>query len=191
MTDYFDVGDMVRLRQERTLDRMGSGDRITLNENELFMVTRVHTNSPTVVIRTVEKHRRPGGWQASDRAQMSFSVYLDELRLDDPNAPRPRRLGEKPEDSDDVPFIYIGPDDPGIQWLFEDMGKFATDKGYCDQYDALCARLGIPGRPREFKVKFKIGDLEASTTVMARSQKEANEQVAKAAENQPTFLSVA
>lgn len=89
-----------------------------------------------------------------------------------------RPLGQKPDDTEDMK--YIGVDDPRIQWLFDDMGQFATNKHWCGEYDVLCVRLGIPGRPREFTVQTTFRGMTMATTVSARSQAEANKIVADA-----------
>ena len=90
--------------------------------------------------------------------------------IDQPAKPRPRKLGTPPEGA-------ISPDDPGIQWLFEDMAKLANSSGYCRQYDDLADRLNIPGRVRDIHVALAVDGLSLTATVKARSRKEAEEMV--------------
>jgi hypothetical protein len=71
----------------------------------------------------------------------------------------------------------ILPDDPRIQWLWRKIGKSATARNYCAQYDEICAEFDIPGREREFSVNLKLGELEMRASVQARSHKEAVEKV--------------
>lgn len=81
-----------------------------------------------------------------------------------------RKLGEVPEGA-------ISPDDPGIQWLFEDMAKVASNYNYCYQYDELADKLNIPGRIRDISITVKADGLSLTATVKARSRKEAEELV--------------
>lgn len=89
-----------------------------------------------------------------------------------------RRLGQKPDDTDEM--TYIGIDHPGLQWLFEDMAAYADNQRWCGEYDALCIRLGLPARPRDFTVSLERGGITIMSTVKARSQAEANQMVADA-----------
>jgi hypothetical protein len=156
----------------------------------VFVVTRV--NSANLNVRgpkTVRDTRWPHNHSQKD---VSFSVDRAFLRFEDPNyvpPPPPRKLGVKPEGEDLIPI-----DHPGIQWLFDDMGQFAEDQGYCSQYDALCVKLGIPGRPRNFSVRKTIGGVEVRAEIRARSQREANEAFSTAlstAEPDPDFAPAA
>lgn len=162
------VGDIVRVNQAGEYSRMNTYGSLRLTEEDALEVTRVY--STTLIVRTVDTKR-----VNYEHRRVSFQIGRHRLRADNPNAPHPRRMGEKPEGDE-----YIGIDHPGIQWLFDDMGKYADSQGWCPQYDALCARLGLPGRPRDFTVTKTIGDIPISATVKARSQREANEMVEKA-----------
>jgi hypothetical protein len=103
------------------------------------------------------------------------SVWIEKTvvqpKVIDPNAPKPRKLGE-------APAGMIEADDPRIMWLWEDAGTFAEQKGYCSQYDALADALNVPGREREFTITQKIGSFEAKIKVKARSRKLAEAKVA-------------
>jgi hypothetical protein len=176
-----EVGDIVHTTEERGFYQIQSNNTFRLGPDVPLRVTAAYTND--LLVRLVEPQFPERGYIGGDGARLaSFQISRRSLVFheDSPDRPRPRRLGQKPDDSPDVPFIYIGIDDPGIQWLWDDMGKYAEEKGYCKEYDALVARLGIPGRPRNFDVKFKVGEYEAETTVRARSQREANELVEEA-----------
>lgn len=166
------VGEGVVLNRNLTAERQGTGESLSLERGTQFNITRVYSNR--VMVRTVERFReRRDAWTHITRAR-SFTIAKEDLDYDSSvgTVTPPRRLGQKPHDTDDV--IYVSIDDPGIQWLFEDMGRYATDQGWCPQYDALCARLGIPGRPRPFNVNRTVNNINLTTTVQARSQAEAN-----------------
>lgn len=75
----------------------------------------------------------------------------------------PRKLGTKPEDTDEM--TYIGIDHPGIQWLFEDMGEYADGRSWCGDYDRLARELGIPGRKREFGVVVERNGIQIRATL--------------------------
>lgn len=160
--------------------RVNTNDRFDLEAGEQFEVTRVY--SETLQVRTIGTKRVRVSYHSEQR-RVSFTLSRSWLRFQDPNyvpPPAPRKLGVTPTHeeaklSEDVEVIGIN--HPGIQWLWDDMGKYATDQGYCPQYDALAIRLGIPGRPRDFSVTTTVNGLTLHTTVQARSQREANELV--------------
>jgi hypothetical protein len=179
-------GDRVQLLQPlRRQYRLNTNDTFDLEMGEVFEVTRVMSgmlNVRTIETRVVTEVRNYSQRQVDRR--VSFSIGRDLLAFEDPNyvpPPPPRKLGVTPEHKDlpnldpSVPIVSIT--DPGIQWLFDDMGKYADEQGYCSQYDALCVKLGIPGRPRDFAVDKTVNGLSFRTTVKARSQREANELV--------------
>lgn len=107
------------------------------------------------------------------------SVWIEIRDLEpvvmDPNAPAPRRLGEKPEGDE-----FIGPDHPGLQWLWEDAARVADQYGHCREYDQIADKLSIPGRVRTYTVKVPlVGDGVSGTVsvkVESRSRKEAENQ---------------
>lgn len=104
------------------------------------------------------------------------SVWIEAVHLEpvvvDPNAPVPRKLGEKPEGEE-----FIGPDHPGLQWLWEDAAQVADRYGHCSEYDKIADNLGIPGRKRKYNVKVPLTGEGVSGTVIisveARSRSEA------------------
>lgn len=181
------VGDRVQVTQTIAQQyRVNTNDRYDLNPEEVFVVTRVYSASLTIRgQKAVRDSRYPHN---TFLKQVSFNVDRMFLRFEDPNyvpPPPPRKLGQLPKPEDlSLPegVALIGIDHPGIQWLWDDMGRYAQEQGYCSQYDALCVKLGIPGRPREFKVTNNIAGIDISAHVMARSQREANEMVKKALE---------
>jgi hypothetical protein len=173
------VGDGVILPSFRSAERLGAYTYDTIPGGTQFVITRVY--SQRVQVRTIEQFSDGnGGWRGR-----SYTFYRDDLNYDDSvteeqvvSTTGRRRLGKKPEDTEEMQ--YIGIDHPGIQWLFEDMGTFATEQGWCSQYDALVTRLGIPGRPRDFTVRREVGGIEMTAVVKARSQREANEMIERA-----------
>lgn len=184
------VGDTVILtrRLERQY-RVNTNQTFDIEAGDRFIVTRVFAES--LMIRSLRTYSVPVSYHREEK-NVSFQVNRASLMFEDENyvpPPPPRKLGTKPEDSEDIPFIHIAIDDPGIQWLWDDMGKFAEQQGYCSQYDALCAKLGIPGRPRDFTVRTTVKGIQLSTTVLARSQRDAN-QIVHDALAQPESIEV-
>jgi organic hydroperoxide reductase OsmC/OhrA len=175
------IGMEVQVVQTDDYYRLNTTRRYRIQTQEVFRVTSIFAES--VNVRSLE--RKENRWTGRNE-EMSFSFMLHQLQLSDPNRPAPRKLGRKPEGDE-----FIGVDHPGIQWLFEDMGKFADQQGYCPQYDALTAKLGIPGRPRDFTVNKTVNGVQFHTTVKARSQREANELVEKALQGTPSDSTVA
>jgi hypothetical protein len=175
------VGARVQLRRALTRQyRVNTNDTFDLAEGEVFEVTRVYIEN--LQVRTVGTKTVRVSYHQAQR-QVSFSIPREFFRFEDPNyvpPPPPRKLGVMPDPEDvklpdGIPLINI--DHPGIQWLFDDLGAYADQQGYCSQYDALCVKLGIPGRPRDFDVTRVINGVSFRTTVKARSQREANEAV--------------
>ncbi len=171
--EEIDINDSLRVIHSSDFYRMGTNQTYWLTPEIELVVTRTYRDS--VIVRTVEKMECRGSW-SSGWENMSFQIDKVLLARFNPDN-RPRRLGEKPEDTDEIQHIDI--DHPGIQWLFTDMGRYADQQGYCSQYDLLCARLGIPGRERDFTVKTTLQGIELSTVIKARSQREANEKLHK------------
>lgn len=180
------VGDEVSVIRIMNAVRHNTNDYLDLTPEQVLVVTRVYSNS--LMVRTAEKMSVRGQYGGRENKRASFSIDRMFLTLADPSR-RPRRLGQKPEDTDEM--TYIDKMDPRIQWLWEDLGRYATDQGYCPQYDALCAKIGIPGRPRDFTVSLDLNGVRFSATVQARSQREANERAQAAVANglKPEVLS--
>jgi hypothetical protein len=177
------VGDLVILTQDmRQVYRVNTNDRFDLVAGERFAVTRV--NNASLNVRSIETKEvvetRNYNRRRVER-HVSFSIDRAFLMYEDPNyvpPPPPRKLGTKPESTEDMEYLDIN--DPRIQWLFDDMGVYADQQGYCSQYDTLCVRLGIPGRPRDFNVNRTVNGIEIRAVIKARSQREANEMFAAA-----------
>lgn len=156
--------------------RQNTNDRFDLPEGDTFTVTRVFADSLLVKSHRFFDIREVRGYTHRIVAkQASFQINRENFIFRDADytpPPPPRKLGTKPEDTEEMEYLDI--DHPGIQWLFDDMGVYADKQGYCSQYDALCVKLGIPGRPRDFDVRRTVNGLELRTSVKARSQAEAN-----------------
>jgi len=162
------VGDSITLLPQ-SYSGVGNGSytRYRVEAEQDLRVTRVYAE--TIVAR--------GTFYGEARSVTAFKHSITSVNGVDPTtgaAPvPPRRLGQKPEDSSDIPFNYIDVSDPGIQWLFEDMAKFADGKSWCSQYDELAAALGIPGRPQEWDVELEIDDIVITASITAGSLAEA------------------
>lgn len=101
--------------------------------------------------------RKPGG--------LVFRIHRSKVTKQE------RPLGEIPEGG-------ISPDDPRIQWLFEDAGRMANRLGLCKDYDRMCEALGVPGRVRNFTVKVAVADgIEITAKVQARSKVQAERRI--------------
>lgn len=165
----FEVGDRVVLEGDEAhpYGRLGNSyGTLTVRPGVEMTVTRIYHAMHDMIIRGPIL-RTGGGLMADASVQVPWAHFR---LVDDSNRPARRKLGTKPEGED-----YIGIDHPGIQWLFDDMGTYATREGYCSQYDALCVKLGIPGRPRDFTVKTTLNGITLNATIKARSQREAND----------------
>jgi hypothetical protein len=150
------VGESFELKSAVSDYAIGSGSFYTLKKGTRVEVKRI--NQSSVWLRGLADNQWGTPIEATLPTRLISGETLDELgaRLFDlpldPNAPKPRALGEKPEGDE-----FIGQDHPGIQWLFEDMGKYATQTG----------------RPKNFKVTKTINGFEIVRTYKARSKAEA------------------
>jgi hypothetical protein len=165
------------------------GTELVLNQDikrEPFNAYRDVTMEKGTVVRVTQGPFRDGGFRfrgyGEDRYGYVAEYTLNATAADledngifvlDPNAPKPRKLGEAPE-------AAISPDDPRIAWLWEDAAKLANRMGHCSTYDSMCDKLGIPGRERDFTVSHEVNGITGTFKVKARSQKLAEAQVAEA-----------
>jgi hypothetical protein len=165
------VGD--RLVANRALSeqyRVNTNQRFDIAAGDLFLVTRVYNDS--IQVRSLRRYTVRVSYHHEQR-EVSFNIPRAYLALQDPNAPAPRKLGVKPEDTEDQEFLSV--DDPRIQWIWDDLGKYADSKSWCPQYDQLCKDVGVPGRPQDFHVTRTLNGVQIRATIKARSQAEANE----------------
>lgn len=164
--DDINVGDMLMpMSEEAEWETSSAGCHMTTTELYLhgpYAVTKVTRNFVWLRVPANDVQNFP----------TTLQYEIGNVKPADPDWRPPRRLGEKPEDTNEM--TYIGIDHPGIQWLWDDLGKYATKQGYCPTYDALAAEIGIPGRIRTFTARAAIGGIEITSKVQARSQKEAN-----------------
>lgn len=151
------------------------GDRVTLLNSGRFESPNNNWYSDTAVlagaagqITSTVKSRKVS--VRFDHLNFVVRVEVANLAPEDPNAPRPRRLGETPEG-------MISPDDPRLSWLWDDAAAMADRRNLCYEYDRFADALGVPGRPKDYTVTTKINGFEAKIVVKARSQKEANKMV--------------
>ena len=121
------AGDTVVLRRIAALSPALGGGSVTYPAGRRALVTRVYPSRLMV---------RPAG------EDYSYTMDRDAAEVVDLESIRP--YGRKPQDTEEQ--IYIGLDHPGIQWLFDDMGRLADERGWCSEYDSLCTDLGIPPR---------------------------------------------
>lgn len=170
MVDY-QVGDTATISKQADAV-LASDSWVTkrFNSGTSGMITRVSKN--IVTLRLPYK----GQWDTKERLY-SFNVSRDALERPNneewqapPPKPKRRAIGEVPEGG-------ISPDDPGLAWLWEDAERVANSSNYCYQYDHMANKLGIPGRLRDIAVTLKVNGLEVTSTVKARSTKEAEAKV--------------
>lgn len=166
----FTVGQMVRAVPEthpvnkggdrwqgRGWSNGAQGVEAALKAGTPLRITRIYRYSVTARLEN-------GGW---DNLGTTGTFTNEELLPMDEDWVPPRKLGEKPEGD------HLDIDDPRIQWIWDDVGAYATKQRYCAQYDNIADELGIPGRVREFAVSRKLGALTVSGKFKARSKKEA------------------
>lgn len=80
-------------------------------------VTTVGTISRVATYKVMVTGLRPsGGWEGS------YWVSKDDITPADPNAPKSRKYGETPDG-------MIAIDDPRIDWIWQDVAKYATAQG--------------------------------------------------------------
>lgn len=168
--------DVMFTGDEFNVDVFGSHDYRTRRLRNGFRGQITRVGSESILVR----------WYYNDEGQTinAFSAWMYAGHIDptDESVAIPggrRALGTKPEDTEDM--TYIGIDHPGIQWLWDDLGRYATNKSWCPQYDDLARKVGIPGRPQDFRITHSDQELGISTTfsIRARSQLEAQEEADK------------
>lgn len=168
--DHYSVGDTFTLLKRVSGAPIGNSySRATIDEGVTVTLTKVYKSS--VWVRGERFNANP--W---DSPEVTLPVAVERisefLGTADPNAPKPRKLGEVPEG-------MIATDDPRIAWIWEDAGKYATRVNHCSEYDKICDAIGIPGRIRSFTIKKEIKGFTISRKYDARSKKEAEELFAK------------
>lgn len=160
-------GDIVAISEDARLG--GSGDYIgyqkTYPAGTEFEVTGTgrmnRVNNPFVT-----------GRDTSNDSDYVREIPLNIVVDPDPNAPKPRKLGEAPEGS-------IAIDDPRIEYIWDDAKKAATQAGYCSYYDTLVKKLGAPGPVKSWIVSTTIKGIPVTIKADARTQKQADEIVAE------------
>lgn len=172
MVDYR-VGDVVTFaKRADAASATGWGNPNRFNKGDTAEVTRVNKNRITVKVNCVRTFPSYGGNTESVEGTYSFNVDRDVLetpngeKWDESEKPKRRKIGEVPEG-------MISPEDPRIQWLWEDAEKVANNSYYCSQYDHMADKLGIPGRVRDIRVDLLVNGIKVYGDVKARSEKEA------------------
>lgn len=142
MEHNFVVGQRIVAKTRTYAVETTGYSNVAIAEGEEVEVTRVGRHR--VLVRNIHasEHVRRSGW-----------VSVEDFVPTDPNAPKPRKLGEAPEG-------MISANDPRLKWLWGDAAEHASKMGYCTTYDAICDALGIPGRNRKFIAVIKIGAVE-------------------------------
>lgn len=165
----FTVGQEVTVESGgKTYDAISTYGRVGIREGVIGTVKRV--NRHTLHIRFANEYLTFTGYGTYSGA-MTLIVPIEQVVPADPNAPRPRKPGQKPEGDE-----FIDPNDPGLMWLWDDIAAYADRKSWCGTFDALTNELGLPGRKRDVTLTIIVGDgIEAKTTIKARSPKEARD----------------
>lgn len=149
----FNVGQTVILNRGQYVSPAAYGRTHEVNKNTSGEIRRVATRKVLVAFPRVT------GW-----------VLKDDVQDPDPNAPKPRRVGEAPEG-------MIAIDDPRIDWIWKDAAVIADREGYCSYYDSIVNKLGAPGRERDFNVKATVNGIVGTFSVKARSRREAEARI--------------
>lgn len=169
----FQKGQTVTFSAQTTGQRAaGWGGYHIFNRNDTAVVTTVRRLTITVRIR----EQKYGGqtWVSYNVPRENLKAPNGEVWITPPPKPKPRKLGEMPTEGD-----HIAMDDPRIAWVWDDVAKHATDRGYCSTYDEISDKLGIPGREREIRVDTTMNGVRLTAYVKARNVKDA-ESVLKA-----------
>ena len=149
------VGDEIVVTDEFDAVPLGTWHTRHTDAGARGTVTSVNTNSSTVRFTD-----RRGG----------YTVWVKHWNMEladiDPNRPTPRKLGTVPEG-------MIAPDDPRLDWLWDDAAKIAKQQNYCSQFELITMKLGIPPRPKKFTVSTTVGELTISAAFMAHTVDEA------------------
>jgi hypothetical protein len=151
------VGAEVTLTREVGGEQIGYGGFRRWNSGRVGYITRIGTQS--VIVRSQD---------------VSIWVELHDLDLTGRSVSGSgpaRKLGTKPEDTEEQAFIGI--DDPGVQWIWDDLAEYAQRQSWCSQYDQLAAAVNIPGRPRNFTVRAMVNGNIITMQPRARSANEA------------------
>jgi len=156
MSNFYDKGNRVVLTQSGRYHRAKTWGIRDIDEGAVGTVmSKVDAGCVSVKFDTVN---------------CVVTINVDRLVPEDPEVPRPRRLGEVPEG-------MLSPLDPRLDWLWQDAAELADRRSLCSQYDEFAKALGIPGRPKDFTVTTTVNGFEAKIKVKARSQAEADEMV--------------
>jgi len=126
----FTVGQEVTVGEGR-YDVLGSyyNERTNIKEGAVGRITRIYNS--TIHVRFI-KDALTSQPRSYTTDESTISVPIDEVFPADPNAPRPRKLGEVPKDGD-----HIAADDPRIMWLWDDIATYADRKSWCGTFDTL------------------------------------------------------
>jgi len=128
----------------------------------------------TLTVRIREERYGVKGWYSYNVPRENLKAPNGEAWIEPPAKPKPRKLGEMPTEGD-----HIAMDDPRIAWIWDDVAKHATNRGYCSTYDEISDALGIPGREREIRVDTTMNGVRLTAYVKARNARDA-ENVLKA-----------
>lgn len=127
------------------------------------VITRVATTS--VVVRF------------EDYAAEPFSIWVNIAYLNATDrvarGDGRRKLGTKPEGDE-----YLSPNDPRLEWFWDDVSTIANASSYCNEFDLVIRKLGLPPRKREYTARGNLGSFELTRTYLARSQADANKMLA-------------
>lgn len=146
-------GATVRVLKAGTAPGAGSGRSEWMKKDEEVEVRHVYKDGSIKVRSTLYGSRREVVLQPGN-----FSAPL-------------RPLGQMPEGA-------ISPDDPGLDWLWEDAQRVADMSGFCTEYDRLLNVLKVPGRLRMRTVRIASADgIEIQAKIMARSQRQAEQRL--------------
>lgn len=151
------VGAVVEIVKPGSFARSSGFMNVAFEGGERARVTRVTSAGKLLVA----KPGRGNGaaWMTRD----AVNVIEDGVPV--PDKPKPRPLGQTPEDGE-----HIAIDDPRIAWIWADAAKAADTAGYCGTYDELADKIGAPGRERDFNVTVKINGMDGVFTVRAKSK---------------------
>lgn len=134
-------------------------------------ITRANTNMSIVRFGAPANQHWLEGW--SIWVNNSELVSIDD-QPSDPDAPRPRKLGVKPEGDE-----HLDPNDPRLAWFWDDVSAYAAKSSYCGVFDTILKELHLPARKQMFTPTVRFNGMNVSASIMARSNTEASELLKK------------
>jgi hypothetical protein len=135
------VGDTVHLKAVGVYSRLGEYTNRRLYPEDNLVVRRV-----TAYKLLVRKDDSASFWIDRDRLVQSAD---EQVKVESETGPA---------EGD------IAIDDPRIAWIWKKAARLADDLDFCEEYDNIATRLGVPPRARERSVLVRFPDVEGTSS---------------------------